>query len=353
MPDALVSGAGSNAGTTPASVALLEPGQASGLGSEEAGGQDTAAVLRRAADGTGSMAAGQVEKRVAAKPQTPSGLTPATKDVAADADAGALADVLAKNPTPTPAAAGPGRQDGAPASSMPCGFPPRVPVEGRPQQGKSSVGDVNLVAGVTTAADALAPVASSVADAKADTRQRGDGQTALRSAAPAVAAASTTPSLFDAQMRLSADPLVLERGLSPAQASTAAAAGSGVVDSDVSRQIVQAIRLQWSAGGGTASVTLQPDYLGELRIDIRVDHGAVTAVLDASNASVRQWLEGHEPLLRQGLSEQGLTLARLVIKDEPPQSSTSRDAPQEQPRQQPQRRQAPATPTDATFEVVM
>jgi flagellar hook-length control protein FliK len=165
--------------------------------------------------------------------------------------------------------------------------------------------------------------------------------------------------VFDAQMRLTTELPAIDHAATvvrPAAGTTASASGAGGgIDGDVPRQIVQAIRLQWSQGVGTARVTLQPDYLGDMSIDIRVDRGAVTAVLDASNASVRQWLEGHEPLLRQSLADQGLTLDRLVVKDEQTPSGTGGDERQkrEQGESEPRPRSRRDAQADATFEVVM
>jgi flagellar hook-length control protein FliK len=158
-------------------------------------------------------------------------------------------------------------------------------------------------------------------------------------------------------MRLAADLPAVDHvvGVRQAAASTAGQASGATLDAEVPHQIVQAIRLQWTQGVGTARVTLQPDYLGDLRIDIRVDRGAVTAVLDASNPAVRQWIEGHESTLRQGLAEQGLTLDRLVVKDEqtpPDAGAEQRRQPRDEQPPEPRRRPA-AAPTDATFEVVM
>ena len=78
-------------------------------------------------------------------------------------------------------------------------------------------------------------------------------------------------------------------------------------------QIVQSMKLQWASGAGDATIRLKPEYLGDLSISIRVDEGQVTASLQASTPEVREWIQGHESMLRQGLADQGLTLDRLVV----------------------------------------
>jgi flagellar hook-length control protein FliK len=275
----------------------------------------------------------------------------ATGNAAQEAVSGDAADTVAKHMLQGAGAAGAGQRE-----TLAAGEAKRQPSTESSKQAKPTAADPGGAAGAAGAADSAqtTPV-SAISDAKADTRQRGDGQTAARVAATPAPPSST--SAFETQVRLTADPPALDRATATRAAAATTAAGAAdsttPLDGDVSRQIVQSIRLQWSQGVGTARVTLQPDYLGDLSIDIRVDHGAVTAVLDASSASVRQWLEGHEPLLRQGLSDQGLTLDRLVIKQDPPQPSMSGGQQQGQEREEPQRRQPREAPTDATFEVVM
>jgi flagellar hook-length control protein FliK len=111
------------------------------------------------------------------------------------------------------------------------------------------------------------------------------------------------------------------------------AGGSLAGDTDLPTQIVQAIRLQWAGGVGDARITLQPEYLGELSIAIRVAHGAVTAALESSVPAVRQWIDAHQPMLRQALAAQGLELERLVTTDPQAASDRKRDE-QPEPRHQ-------------------
>jgi flagellar hook-length control protein FliK len=121
---------------------------------------------------------------------------------------------------------------------------------------------------------------------------------------------------------------------------------------DVSEQLVQAVRMQWNDGVGEARITLQPEYLGGVSISLHVDQGGVTAVLHADSAAVRTWLQSNEPLLSQGLSEQGLTLERLVVAEQPPteDGGAPRDGArdrQEQPRRQSQKSDA------GSFEIIL
>jgi hypothetical protein len=139
-------------------------------------------------------------------------------------------------------------------------------------------------------------------------------------------------------------------GLAPLPLRTADAAELGP-------QIVQAIKLQWQGGIGEARIRLQPEYLGEMTIAIRVDRGVVTASLESDTSAVRQWLQGHESVLRQGLADQGLHLDRLLVSGQSPRVDWENGAKhQQQEHEEPShdRQQSPRRhrPDEQTFEVV-
>jgi flagellar hook-length control protein FliK len=130
------------------------------------------------------------------------------------------------------------------------------------------------------------------------------------------------------------------------------------IDTNVPAQIVQSIRLQAINGGGEAIIRLNPDYLGEVVVAVKVEQGTVTAALQAETPAVRQWVERNEPVLRQALAEQGLQLDKLTVAEKA--SETERDgdhedaredAREESPRQQPRRRRPQSD--EATFEVTV
>jgi flagellar hook-length control protein FliK len=129
-------------------------------------------------------------------------------------------------------------------------------------------------------------------------------------------------------------------------------------DAELPNQIVQAIRLQWADGVGDARITLKPEYLGELSIAIRVDHGAVSATLESAVPAVREWIDSHSPMLREALAVHGLELAKLTTaethaaperkRDEQPEPRQQHQDPR-QPQQQQRRRGTTDTPA---FEVI-
>ena len=123
----------------------------------------------------------------------------------------------------------------------------------------------------------------------------------------------------------------------------------------VMSSIVQSMRMQYRDGVGTATLRLDPEFLGGVAISLQVTHGSVTATVRADSPEVRAWLEANEPALRQGLAEQGLSLDRLVVTDDEP--AEDRQPPDER-RRSPQQGQKNGKSRErrsetATFEVVV
>jgi flagellar hook-length control protein FliK len=105
------------------------------------------------------------------------------------------------------------------------------------------------------------------------------------------------------------------------------AAADEAAEGGVDRQIVQAMRVQWRGGLGEATITLRPEYLGQVRISLRLEGGALQAHLQVEDPHVRAWVESHADLLKGGLAGQGLDLERLVVSDQP--DSARRETPDE------------------------
>ena len=84
----------------------------------------------------------------------------------------------------------------------------------------------------------------------------------------------------------------------------------------VADQIVRAIRIQVRDGIGEARLRLQPDHMGEVYIELKVDRDRVTAVLQVERPEVRAQIEGQGQTLRAGLAAQGLHLEELTVRDE-------------------------------------
>lgn len=205
----------------------------------------------------------------------------------------------------------------------------------------SASGDTPSPASAPTfAASAFAPVTapdarpgdsggSTKRDARAADERPVDALSAKPAAVPAAGLVVPTPA-----------PQAAPSTVSPAVAVAAPARTEVPADADVPRQIVQAIRMQWADGVGDARIKLQPEYLGDLSISIRVEHGAVTASLESNNATVREWIDSNQPMLRQALSEHGLQLDRLTVTDEAAQPDWTGNEHPEQKQQQEDAQQA-------------
>jgi flagellar hook-length control protein FliK len=65
--------------------------------------------------------------------------------------------------------------------------------------------------------------------------------------------------------------------------------------------------------GGAITMRLEPPALGQLRIELRVSHGAVVADFTAATAEARVLLEANLGMLRERLESQGLTVERMSV----------------------------------------
>jgi flagellar hook-length control protein FliK len=64
------------------------------------------------------------------------------------------------------------------------------------------------------------------------------------------------------------------------------------------------------------TLTLTPEHLGTVTIELRVDRQRVSASLGADTAAVRGWIAAHEQDLKAGLADLGLELDQFVVRDE-------------------------------------
>jgi flagellar hook-length control protein FliK len=124
-------------------------------------------------------------------------------------------------------------------------------------------------------------------------------------------------------------------------------------DPELPASIVQSMHLQALRGGGEARISLNPGFLGEMTVGVRVDGASVVASLHASNPEVREWVRTNEAALRQALAEQGFNLERLVVADEEPAESTGGESRQSQQEAEQRRRPRPRPAASGTFEALI
>ena len=92
------------------------------------------------------------------------------------------------------------------------------------------------------------------------------------------------------------------------------------VGDQVLHQVVSSLKMQWKDGIGEAKLHLRPDALGAVSVSLRVEAGAVTAVVRADSPQVQEWVVQHQQTLRQQMEAAGLRLDELVVTpDDQPQ----------------------------------
>lgn len=113
-------------------------------------------------------------------------------------------------------------------------------------------------------------------------------------------------------------------------------------------QLVQTMRVMVKDQVTEATVHLRPQHFGEVSIQVRMDGKSVSAIIHTESSQVRDWMLGQEGTLRNGLSEQGLHLDRLVVQRDGRQDR--RDHTQQQPERRRQRQRQQSDPQQ-TFEL--
>ena len=132
-----------------------------------------------------------------------------------------------------------------------------------------------------------------------------------------------------------------------------ATAGTEVPSADSTDAIIRAIRMKWAEGGGDARIELEPRQFGDMTVSVSVRDGQVVARLQADAPIAREWLQANQHVLRQGLADHQLTLARLDVSE--PSSSSRQGASGEgdgAPRERQSRRRSRTPDADEPFEIV-
>ncbi|AMY10431.1 Flagellar hook-length control protein FliK [Luteitalea pratensis] len=115
----------------------------------------------------------------------------------------------------------------------------------------------------------------------------------------------------------------------------------------VLHQLVSSIKMQWKDGIGEAKLHLRPDALGAVSVSLRVEGGAVTAVVRAESAQVQEWVLQHQQTLRQQMEAAGLTLDELVVSPDDQRQQSREESPEpggRRPRGTTKDNQDPAAP---------
>lgn len=196
--------------------------------------------------------------------------------------------------------------------------------------------------------------AAAASESTKDSSQHGmsDARSDARTAAEPASASNTAATPFQ---------VVVERPAPSATLASAAVVSAEAIETaaavELPAQVVQSIRMQAINGGGEAIIRLNPEYLGELVVAVKVEQGAVSAALQSDVPAVRKWVEANEGSLRQALADQGLQLDRLTVSGDAAKTETGeREGHREDSREdesQPESRRQRKKAPDATFEVVV
>ena len=317
-----------------------------------------AATALPEADEPGSRGAGNdpVEVlepgRSAASSPPPQATTPASSRKAADDPAktaarAALTEALAKAPLPDgPAPSSPIENSPAPIATQALTFvaerAPVMTVARATHQATSGAPPSADAAGLLPHLAEPAPAAEP--DARHGAERRGAREEHSRSAWP-------RPAGHDRLVSVPASMVFPGQGSFAAALDHAAPLAGGSpeaapsVPATVAPQIVRAVHMQVAQGGGEMTLTLRPEHLGTVTLEVKVEQQRVVATLTADAPAVRGWIAAHEQDLRAGLADLGLQLDELVVKDD----GRGRDDARERPT--PERRRQAEPEDGAEFEV--
>lgn len=106
-------------------------------------------------------------------------------------------------------------------------------------------------------------------------------------------------------------------GVSTKPVRTTAAQAPGSASASVEAQIARGLAAALRQKGGLLTLRLNPEHLGPVRIEVRVDPEGVTAKLDAQNPQTRQKLLADLDSLRRSIEERGLKIHRVEVVGAP------------------------------------
>ena len=91
-------------------------------------------------------------------------------------------------------------------------------------------------------------------------------------------------------------------------------AGKNINLNEVIRQVADGIQAQ-TLGGGVSELklTLKPESLGEVALKLLSDNGIVTARFTAENQRIKEIIESNFSVLRESLTEQGISVNQLSV----------------------------------------
>ncbi len=121
--------------------------------------------------------------------------------------------------------------------------------------------------------------------------------------------------------------------VSPAVEQPPTLTGLDVEDAPTTGRVIRGLTAMLHQRGGNMTMRLDPPALGQLRVQMTIAGGAVTAEFQPGTAEAQALLDRSLATLRSALESQGLTVERLTVHAAPASSATreTSDDQQQQP----------------------
>jgi flagellar hook-length control protein FliK len=85
-------------------------------------------------------------------------------------------------------------------------------------------------------------------------------------------------------------------------------------ESALSAQVSRGLAQVLKGGGGEITLRLRPEQLGEVRAQVRMEHGVVSVRIEAASEEARSLLERDSSSLRSALEARGLTVEHVRVE---------------------------------------
>ncbi len=103
---------------------------------------------------------------------------------------------------------------------------------------------------------------------------------------------------------------------------------------DTSAGLVRGLNAMVNHSGGVMTMRLEPPELGQVRVQMTIAQGTVTAHFQPATAEAQAILERSIPALRAALEAHGLAAERLTVQSAPQPAASARDQAHDQPGQE-------------------
>jgi flagellar hook-length control protein FliK len=227
----------------------------------------------------------------------------------------------------------PATQDAAPAQADDSPKPARVPLDAQ------SIQNSNFVDAATSATSDSAPQPAPIDPLAKSQTPTSPSALAPSFRAPAQAQSPASPSASSAEPVDSASPSASQFA-SPINGNKAAnptstkaparlfdlthATTSPARTESLDAQIGRGLSATLALKGGSVTLRLQPEALGQVRIHMKMDRSALGVRFEVGSSAARALLDEHLPALQRSLESQGFSLDKVSVHTDPALASTTK-----------------------------